>query len=67
LWKASFIAPPSRFEFEHSREHPRRLALRDVFEIGDQRDGIAATVAGREVGQEPAREPNKRILKEPGR
>jgi hypothetical protein len=49
LWKASFIAPPSRFESEHPREHLRCPALGDGFEIGDQRHRIAALVARSEV------------------
>ena len=45
-------APPG-FHTEHLRQQPRRLALRNVREIGDKRNRIAALVAGREISPTP--------------
>ena len=44
------MATTSSIEAEHPGELQRGLALLAVFDEGDQRDGIAALVAAREVG-----------------
>ena len=56
------MAATSTIETEHPGELQRGLALLAVFDECDQRDGIAALVAAREVGPAPVR---KLILKEP--
>jgi len=41
------------FHAEHLREQPRRLALRNIGEIGDKGYGIAALVSGGEIAPTP--------------
>jgi len=43
------MARPSGFDPKHLRKQPCGLALRNPREVGDQRNGIAAPVAGGEI------------------